>query len=171
MRVSWMCDMKMIFSLILLQTGSSPWESAVQQLQTAFAVQGAHKTGATENGHFCKSRLAHPTAQFWNLDESQWRRPQDNPRAAAPRNLQSHSRHLHTSGYAGEAGRSSKSREADHGRQSRIETHRANHPIAYWTQTDSKGPIPVNLLECWRPRRDLNPCYRRERALTDWIRL
>lgn len=28
--------MKMIFSLILLQAGSSPWESAVQQLQTAF---------------------------------------------------------------------------------------------------------------------------------------
>ena len=28
--------MKMIFPLILLQTGSSPWESAVQQLQTAF---------------------------------------------------------------------------------------------------------------------------------------
>jgi len=22
---------------------------------------------------------------------------------------------------------------------------------------------------CWRPRRDLNPCYRRERATTDWI--
>ena len=70
-----------------------------------------------------------------------------------PRNLQSHSRHLHTSGYAGEAGRSSKSREADHGGQSRIETHRANHPIAYWTQTDpdSKSPFLVNLLECWRP--------------------
>ena len=36
MRVSRMCNMKMILSLILLQTGSSPWESAVQQLQTAF---------------------------------------------------------------------------------------------------------------------------------------
>src|SRR5258708_35852513 len=36
MRVSWSCNMKLIFSLILLQTGSSPWESAVQQLQTAF---------------------------------------------------------------------------------------------------------------------------------------
>lgn len=31
-----MCKMKMLFSLVLLQTGSSPWESAVQQLQTAF---------------------------------------------------------------------------------------------------------------------------------------
>ena len=28
--------MKTIFSLILLQAGSGPWESAVQQLQTAF---------------------------------------------------------------------------------------------------------------------------------------
>jgi hypothetical protein len=27
-----------------------------------------------------------------------------------------------------------------------------------------KGLIPINLLFCWRPRRDLNPCYRRERA-------
>ena len=25
-----------------------------------------------------------------------------------------------------------------------------------------KGPIPASLLECWRPRRDLNLCYRRE---------
>ena len=36
MRVSWVCNVKMIFSLILFQTGGSPWESAVQQLQTAF---------------------------------------------------------------------------------------------------------------------------------------
>jgi hypothetical protein len=28
--------MKMLVSLVLLQSGSSPWESAVQQLQTAF---------------------------------------------------------------------------------------------------------------------------------------
>jgi hypothetical protein len=27
-----------------------------------------------------------------------------------------------------------------------------------------KRPIPINHLFCWRPRRDLNPCYRRERA-------
>jgi len=37
--------MKMIFSVILLQTGSSPWESAVQQLQTAF-------TGTIARGSF-----------------------------------------------------------------------------------------------------------------------
>ncbi len=27
------------------------------------------------------------------------------------------------------------------------------------------------FIPVWRPRRDLNPCYRRERALTDWITL
>ena len=25
---------------------------------------------------------------------------------------------------------------------------------------------PVTALESWRPRRDLNPCYRRERAMS-----
>ena len=130
------------------------------------AVQGAYKTRAAEGGYFCKSRLAHVTAQFWNLDESQWRRPQDHPRAAAPRNLQSHSRHLHTSGYAGEAGRSSKTGQADHGGRFRTKGDHADSPIAYWTQTDPdwKGSILVSSLDCWRPRRDLNPCYRRERA-------
>ena len=145
-----------------------PTQSGSPTVLARVAVQGARKTCATESGHFCKSRLAHLAAQFWNLDESQWRRPQDHPRTAAPRNVQGHSRHLHTSGNAGEAGRSSKSCEADHGGRSRIEITRAIHPIAYWTQTDpdSKGPNPVNHLECWRPRRDLNPCYRRERAMS-----
>ena len=27
----------------------------------------------------------------------------------------------------------------------------------------------AGLLDCWRPRRDLNPCYRRERALSRGI--
>ena len=27
------------------------------------------------------------------------------------------------------------------------------------------GPDAAKALNCWRPRRDLNPCYRRERAL------
>ena len=26
------------------------------------------------------------------------------------------------------------------------------------------GPDVAKALNCWRPRRDLNPCYRRERA-------
>ena len=28
----------------------------------------------------------------------------------------------------------------------------------------AKGSIPISHLDCWRPRRDLNPCYRGERA-------
>jgi hypothetical protein len=36
--------------------------------------------------------------------------------------------------------------------------------VASWTQMDpdSKRPVLVSSLDCWRPRRDLNPCYRRE---------
>lgn len=36
MRVFWMCKMNMMVTLMLLQGGGSPWENAVQQLQTAF---------------------------------------------------------------------------------------------------------------------------------------
>ena len=132
------------------------------------ALQGAPKTCTAEGGHFCSSRLAHAKAQFWNLDESQWRRHQDHPRTAAPRYLQSHSRHLHTSGHAGEARCTSQDCKADHGGWFRIKSDHADTPITDWTQTDpdSKGPIFVSLLDCWRPRRDLNPCYRRERAMS-----
>jgi hypothetical protein len=31
------------------------------------------------------------------------------------------------------------------------------------------GQAAAKLLIRWRPRRDLNPCYRRERVLTGWI--
>ena len=27
-------------------------------------------------------------------------------------------------------------------------------------------PDAAKALNCWRPRRDLNPCYRRERAMS-----
>src|SRR5271156_1704455 len=30
----------------------------------------------------------------------------------------------------------------------------------------AKMGFPASLLFCWRPRRDLNPCYRRERAMS-----
>jgi hypothetical protein len=28
------------------------------------------------------------------------------------------------------------------------------------------GTDAARVLDCWRPRRDLNPCYRRERAMS-----
>jgi hypothetical protein len=31
---------------------------------------------------------------------------------------------------------------------------------------DRRRPMHVTSLESWRPRRDLNPCYRRERAMS-----
>jgi len=36
-----------------------------------------------------------------------------------------------------------------------------------------KGVIDLSLLFCWRPRRDLNPCYRRERdsGKRNWLKL
>ena len=126
------------------------------------------QTCAAEGGHLCTSRLAYAKAQFWNLDESQWGRPQDHPRTAAPRYFQSHSRHLHTSGHAGEARCPSQDCKADHGGGLRIKFDHADSPITDWTlmDPDSKGPVLVSSLDCWRPRRDLNPCYRRERAMS-----
>jgi hypothetical protein len=33
-------------------------------------------------------------------------------------------------------------------------------------RTASGTGVPASILFCWRPRRDLNPCYRRERAMS-----
>jgi hypothetical protein len=40
----------------------------------------------------------------------------------------------------------------------------AKGPWSYWTLLDPRGfkAIGITSLESWRPRRDLNPCYRRE---------
>jgi hypothetical protein len=154
------------------QTGRLDFcESAQERNPTLLAwvaVPSARETGASESGYFCISRMAHTTAQLWNLDESQWRGPQDHPRTAAPRYLQSHSRHLHASRHACETRRASQNREADFGRRSRSKARYTNTPITTWTlmDPDSKGPMFVSLLDSWRPRRDLNPCYRRERAMS-----
>src|SRR5437879_12364822 len=99
------------------------------------AIQSARETSASEGRHFCASRMAHTTAQLWNLDESQWRRPQDHPRTAAPCNVQSHSRYLNASGHASETRRAPQNREADLGVRSRIKTRQARNPIVLWTQT------------------------------------
>ena len=58
--------------------------------------------------------------------------------------------------------------KADHGGSFRIKSDHADTPITDWTLTDpdSKPGIRVSSLDCWRPRRDLNPCYRRERAMS-----
>ena len=39
-----------------------------------------------------------------------------------------------------------------------------SHPFVTGSE-EADGTNPVTALESWRPRRDLNPCYRRERAL------
>ena len=46
------------------------------------------------------------------------------------------------------------------------ETHFLGVTFCYRTLSNPRrnGPTPINLLFCWRPRRDLNPCYRRERT-------
>jgi hypothetical protein len=56
----------------------------------------------------------------------------------------------------------------DFGRRSRSKARHADNPIAYWTlmDLDAKQGFRVSALESWRPRRDLNPCYRRERDST-----
>ena len=65
-----------------------------------------------------------------------------------------------------EAPRPSKGRRPDTGK--RLQTQGGCHFLAYWSLSvpREKGPKPISLLESWRPRRDLNPCYRRERAMS-----
>jgi hypothetical protein len=143
-------------------------QGGIATLLAWFAFQSARETGTFESGHFSVGRVAHTTAQLWNLDESQWRRLQDHPRTAAPHYVQSHSGYLHASGHASETRCASQNREADFGGRSRSKTRHADNPIAYWTlmDPDSKQGFRVSSLESWRPRRDLNPCYRRERAMS-----
>ena len=43
---------------------------------------------------------------------------------------------------------------------------RASFPYRTLLNPRAKGSIPINSLECWRPRRDSNPRYRRERAMS-----
>ncbi len=45
------------------------------------------------------------------------------------------------------------------------EKARKSENPAYWTGGKPWG-FQLSLLFCWRPRRDLNPCYRRERAVS-----
>jgi hypothetical protein len=40
-----------------------------------------------------------------------------------------------------------------------------SHPFVTGSK-EADGTNPVTALESWRPRRDLNPCYRRERAMS-----
>ena len=135
------------------QTGRLDFRKSTQggnsTLLAWFAIPSARETGASEGGHFCTGRLAHTAAQLWNPDESQWRRPQDHPRTAAPRNVQSHSRYLHASGHASETRRASQDREADFGGRSRSKARHADNPIAYWTlmDPDSKQGFRISALE------------------------
>ena len=68
---------------------------------------------------------------------------------------ESDTRHLRASADAGEAGGTAQGGRDDPGRIS-----------VYRECTAGKRGVGVSLLFCWRPRRDLNPCYRRERAMS-----
>jgi len=58
------------------------------------------------------------------------------------------------------------------GQQERFsqETPVVSHPFVTASEPADEAN-PVSALDCWRPRRDLNPCYRRERASPNWITL
>ena len=47
-------------------------QSGSPTLLARFAFQSAPQTRAAEGGHLSAGRLAHPQAQSWNSDESQW---------------------------------------------------------------------------------------------------
>src|SRR5260370_23241781 len=91
---------------------ASPHKAGIQPYWPGSLFRAHVKPGASESGHFCAGRLAQTTAQLCNLDESQWRRPQDHPKIAAPCNIQSHSTYLHAIGHATETCRANTNREA-----------------------------------------------------------
>jgi integrase len=88
-----------------------------------------------------------------------------------PFELQSDRRHVHTSRHSDEARSANKACQNDpRAQQQGRGKAGVRRPASEFYRTLSnprrKGPIPINHLFCWRPRRDLNPCYRRERAMS-----
>ena len=43
-------------------------------------------------------------------------------------------------------------------------TGRRANQLRYWANINPDNDLPTLLI--WRPQRDLNPCYRRERAMS-----
>jgi len=110
--------------------------------------------------------LAYAAAHVRHFDESEWRGHQDDSGVVTPFELQSDRRHVHASRHSDEARSANKARQNDSRAEQAGRGKAGVRRVSFFYRTLSnprrKGPIPINHLFYWRPRRDLNPCYRRE---------
>ena len=152
---------------------ASPHRRGRQPYWPGALVPGSTQTRARSGWHSGECRLAHTPAHLRNTDEGEWRRHQDHPGTAPPLELQGHRRRLHTGDDQSEARGAKQSRQDDSAGQGSQKGGLSGPVLPYRTLSNPrpKGSISITSLECWRPRRDLNPCYRRERAIPCWIPL
>ena len=97
--------------------------------------------------------MAHVAPFVYHTAPAGQRRPEGRPRTAAPQLHQSHDGHLR---------RSDVGRETKGTPQSAPSGHSQARPYRNPYRAGNRGFS--KCLTLWRPRRDLNPCYRRERA-------
>ncbi len=127
--------------------------------------------------------LPHVSAHVRNAAQRQWRKPQGGAGTAPARQPQGDDRRLHAGGQPSKEGSTRPVRQPGAGHVTGPLAIQRAFPVgprldhgpwqlkwlrAYWTIMDheEKAKIRVNSLFCWRPRRDSNPCYRRERAVS-----
>jgi hypothetical protein len=103
------------------------------------------------------------SAHFWDAVERERRESQGCTGTAAPCESESHRRRLHAGSRSTEArGAEQSGKTGAEGRGFGDQTRLTG---SNWIMKKNGGIAEV--LFCWRPRRDLNPCYRRERTRAD----
>src|SRR5271166_267607 len=149
---------------------------STQERQTAvlarLALSRSPQTGAQVGGNSWQRGMAYAATHVRHFDESEWRGHQDHTGAVAPFKLQGDGGYLHPCGDTNQTSRTDQIGENDLAR-----TGKSGHVLrancSYWTFLNPrhKRQFSLSTLVCWRPRRDLNPCYRRERGLSCRITL
>jgi hypothetical protein len=127
----------------------------------AFSRPAQTSSGSRRNPRQCG--MAYATTHVRHLDESEWRRHEDDPRTLAPLELQGNGGYLHTSGDTNQACGTDQIGKNDLAHKG-CRWGGLKAWVSYWTLLNPRPRcrFSVRSLFCWRPRRDLNPCYRRE---------
>jgi Phage integrase family len=124
--------------------------------QPLWAVQDHEPSYSTDRqkvGDHKAHWLAHVPAHLLKHAEGEWRGCESGAGTVAACFHENNTGHLRASTDAGEAGGTAQGGRDDPGRIS-----------VYRECTAGKWGAGVSSLFYWRPRRDLNPCYRRERT-------
>ena len=137
-----------------VKRGKQPYRPST--IMRHFIQPVAKKTGLWQH------QLAHVPPYLLDTLVCQWSRSQGGAGTAAAFVDQGHDGCLNAGGHSVQA-EGSVARGLDDGAEEASWGYGAG--LALHTVTmNRRRPINVTFLESWRPRRDLNPCYRRERA-------